>query len=78
MSFVRQMQPLGLGHAAWCARDLIGEEPFAVMLPDMLMAATPPALAQAVERPTNKVGGNIMGVEPAPEGEAHKYGIVAL
>jgi UTP--glucose-1-phosphate uridylyltransferase len=77
MSFVRQMQPLGLGHAVWCARDLIGDEPFAVMLPDMLMDATPPALVQAV-RTYEKVGGNIIVVEPAPEGEAHKYGIVAL
>src|SRR5665213_3030261 len=48
MSFVRQMAPLGLGHAVWCARDLIGDEPFAVMLPDMLMDAAPGALAQAV------------------------------
>src|ERR1700691_3520357 len=48
MSFVRQMQPLGLGHAVWCARDLIGDEPFAVILPDMLMQANPPALAQAI------------------------------
>ena len=77
MSFVRQMQPLGLGHAVWCARDLIGDEPFAVMLPDMLMAANPPALGQAVAA-YEKVGGNIVVVEPAPEGEAHKYGIVAL
>jgi UTP--glucose-1-phosphate uridylyltransferase len=77
MSFVRQMQPLGLGHAVWCARDLIGDEPFAVMLPDMLMDATPPALVQAVQA-YEKVGGNIIVVEPAPEGEAHKYGIVAL
>jgi UTP--glucose-1-phosphate uridylyltransferase len=77
MSFVRQMAPLGLGHAVWCARDVIGDEPFAVMLPDMLMAATPPALAQAVEA-YEKTGGNIVVVEPAPEGEAHKYGIVAL
>jgi UTP--glucose-1-phosphate uridylyltransferase len=77
MSFVRQMQPLGLGHAVWCARDLIGDEPFAVMLPDMLMAANPPALAQAVSA-YEKTGGNIVVVEPAPEGEAHKYGIVAL
>ena len=44
MSFIRQMAPLGLGHAVWCARDVIGDEPFAVMLPDMLMAASPPAL----------------------------------
>jgi UTP--glucose-1-phosphate uridylyltransferase len=77
MSFVRQMAPLGLGHAVWCARDVIGDEPFAVMLPDMLMAAKPPALAQAVAA-YEQVGGNIVVVEPAPEGEAHKYGIVAL
>jgi UTP--glucose-1-phosphate uridylyltransferase len=77
MSFVRQMAPLGLGHAVWCARHVIGEEPFAVMLPDMLMAAEPPALAQAVAA-YEQVGGNIVVVEPAPEGEAHKYGIVAL
>ncbi|MDR3513705.1 MAG: UTP--glucose-1-phosphate uridylyltransferase [Caulobacteraceae bacterium] len=77
MSFVRQMQPLGLGHAVWCARELIGDEPFAVILPDMLMQANPPALAQGVAA-YEKVGGNIVLVEPAPEGEAHKYGIVAL
>jgi len=77
MSFIRQMAPLGLGHAVWCARDVIGDEPFAVMLPDMLMAATRAPLAQAVDA-YEKVGGNIVVVEPAPEGEAHKYGIVAL
>lgn len=77
MSFVRQMAPLGLGHAVWCARDIIGDEPFAVMLPDMLMAAERPALAQAVDA-YDKAGGNVVVVEPAPEGEAHKYGIVAL
>ena len=77
MSFVRQMAPLGLGHAVWCARDIIGDEPFAVMLPDMLMAADTPALAQAVAA-HDRVGGNIVVVEPAPEGEAHKYGIVDL
>lgn len=77
MSFIRQMAPLGLGHAVWCAREVIGDEPFAVMLPDMLMAAEPGALAQAVTAYEQK-GGNIVVVEPAPEGEAHKYGIVAL
>jgi len=77
MSFIRQMAPLGLGHAVWCAREVIGDEPFAVMLPDMLMAAEPGALAQAVAAYDEK-GGNIVVVEPAPEGEAHKYGIVAL
>lgn len=77
MSFVRQMAPLGLGHAVWCARDVIGDEPFAVMLPDMLMDAKVPALKQAVDA-YNQVGGNIIAVEPCPPGEAHKYGIVAL
>jgi UTP--glucose-1-phosphate uridylyltransferase len=77
MSFVRQMQPLGLGHAVWCARDLIGDEPFAVMLPDMLMDASPAALTQMVQA-HDQVGGNIIAVEPAPEGQAHRYGIVAL
>lgn len=77
MSFVRQMAPLGLGHAVWCARDIIGDEPFAVMLPDMLMMAEPGALAQATAA-FDAVGGNIVVVEPAPEGQAHKYGIVAL
>lgn len=77
MSFIRQMAPLGLGHAVWCARDVIGDEPFAVMLPDMLMMAKRAALAQAVDA-YEKVGGNIVVVEPAPEGETNKYGIVAL
>ncbi|WP_293899927.1 UTP--glucose-1-phosphate uridylyltransferase [Phenylobacterium sp.] len=77
MSFVRQMAPLGLGHAVWCARHIVADEPFAVMLPDMLMTAKPPALAQAVAA-FEQVGGNIVVVEPVPEGEAHKYGIVAL
>ena len=77
MSFVRQMAPLGLGHAVWCARDIVGDEPFAVILPDMLMAAETPALAQAVAA-HDQVGGNIIVVEPVPPGEAHKYGIVAL
>ncbi|KQW73226.1 UTP--glucose-1-phosphate uridylyltransferase [Phenylobacterium sp. Root77] len=77
MSFIRQMAPLGLGHAVWCARDVIGDEPFAVILPDMLMAAQTPALAQAVAA-YDQVGGNIVVVEPVPESETHKYGIVAL
>jgi UTP--glucose-1-phosphate uridylyltransferase len=77
MSFVRQMAPLGLGHAVWCARDIVGDEPFAVILPDMLMQASPPALAQAIAA-RKAVGGNIIVVEPAPVGETHKYGIVAL
>jgi UTP--glucose-1-phosphate uridylyltransferase len=77
MSFVRQMAPLGLGHAVWCARDIIGDEPFAVMLPDMVMSAKVPALGQAMAA-YNQTGGNIVVVEPCPEGQAHQYGIVAL
>jgi UTP--glucose-1-phosphate uridylyltransferase len=77
MSFVRQMQPHGLGHAVWCARDIIGDEPFAVMLPDMLMEGPVPPLKQAIDA-YGQVGGNIIVVEPCPEGEAHKYGVVAL
>ena len=77
ISFVRQMQPLGLGHAVWCARDVIGDEPFAVILPDMVMDAQTPALAQAVGA-YEAVGGNIIVVEPVPDSETHKYGIVAM
>lgn len=76
-SFVRQVSPLGLGHAVWCAKDIIGDEPFAVILPDMLMSAQTPALAQAVAA-YEQVGGNIVVVEPVPDSETHKYGIVAL
>src|ERR1700761_7098487 len=49
MSFVRQMQPHGLGHAVWCARDIVGDEPFAVMLPDMLMEGPVAPLKQAID-----------------------------
>ncbi|MEI7931500.1 MAG: UTP--glucose-1-phosphate uridylyltransferase [Alphaproteobacteria bacterium] len=77
MSFVRQGEPHGLGHAVWCAREVIGDEPFAVILPDMLMDATPGTLSQAIAA-YDKVGGNIVVVEPCPDGQAHKYGIVAL
>src|SRR5919107_4982339 len=62
MSFIRQMAPLGLGHAVWCARHVIGDEPFAVMLPDMLMAGQPGALGQMVEA-WEKVGGNVVAAE---------------
>ncbi|MDY6923357.1 MAG: UTP--glucose-1-phosphate uridylyltransferase [Pseudomonadota bacterium] len=75
MSFTRQMQPLGLGHAVWCARDIIGEEPFAVLLPDVIVDAQPGALKQLAEVYA-EVGGNVIGVEAVPESETHKYGIV--
>ncbi|ESQ93916.1 UTP--glucose-1-phosphate uridylyltransferase [Asticcacaulis benevestitus] len=77
MSFVRQMQPLGLGHAVWCARDIVGDEPFAVILPDMVMDAEVPALKQAIDA-HDQVGGNIIVVEAVPHDQTHQYGVVAL
>ncbi len=75
VSYVRQMAPHGLGHAVWCARDVVGEEPFAVLLPDVIVDAEPSCLAQAVKA-YEHVGGNIVVVEQVPESETHKYGIV--
>ncbi len=77
MSFVRQMQPLGLGHAVNCARAIVGDEPFAVILPDMVMDAEVAALKQAVDA-YETVGGNIIVVEPVPHDQTHQYGVVAL
>ena len=75
MSFVRQMAPLGLGHAVWCARDIIGDEPFAVMLPDVIVDAETACLKQLIDA-YDTVGGNLIGVEPVPDSECHKYGVV--
>ncbi len=72
---VRQQEPLGLGHAIWCARDIVGDEPFAVLLPDELMLGKPGCLAQLVEA-YGKVGGNVVAVLEVPESETHRYGIV--
>lgn len=78
ISYVRQMAPHGLGHAVWCARHLVGDEPFAVVLPDMIMDAEPGAVAQAVAAYEETGGANVIVVEPCPAGMAHQYGIVAL
>jgi UTP--glucose-1-phosphate uridylyltransferase len=72
-SFTRQQAALGLGHAVWCARDIIGDEPFAVMLPDMLAMAKPSCLAQMVES-YNTVGGNVIAVEPCEDPSG--YGVI--
>ena len=72
---VRQQQPLGLGHAVWCARDIVGDEPFAVLLPDELMYAKPNCLAQMVEA-YEKVGGNVVAALEVPDNETHKYGVI--
>jgi UTP--glucose-1-phosphate uridylyltransferase len=80
-SFTRQQAPLGLGHAIWCARDIVGDEPFAVLLPDMVTMATDAkktrCLAQCMEAYFTH-GGNIMAVEEVPKEETHQYGIVSV
>jgi UTP--glucose-1-phosphate uridylyltransferase len=70
---VRQQQPLGLGHAVWCARHIVGDEPFAVLLPDDLMA--PGALKQMVEA-WETVGGNLVATEEVPAEKTASYGII--
>ncbi|MGP1275003.1 MAG: UTP--glucose-1-phosphate uridylyltransferase GalU, partial [Caulobacterales bacterium] len=74
-SFVRQQAPLGLGHAVWCARDIVGDEPFAVLLPDMIMRAETPCLA-AMVKAYGAIGGNVISVEEVPMEEVSSYGIV--
>ncbi|MEQ1718353.1 MAG: UTP--glucose-1-phosphate uridylyltransferase GalU [Hyphomicrobium sp.] len=76
-SFTRQQAPLGLGHAVWCARELVGNEPFALLLPDMLHHAHHPCLADMIAA-YNEKGGNLVSVSPVPEDQAHQYGIVGV
>ena len=73
-SFTRQQAPLGLGHAVWCAREIIGDEPFAVLLPDMISRGCMGQMLEAYERH----GGNLIAVEEVPEDQTHQYGIVAV
>ena len=75
MSFVRQMQPLGLGHAVWCARDIIGDEPFAVLLPDVIVDAEKPCLTQMVEA-HERTQANVIALQRVPDSETHKYGVI--
>jgi len=74
--YVRQQEPLGLGHAVWCAREIVGDEPFAVLLPDELMVGRPNFTAQMVEA-YNQVGGNVIGALEVPDEETSKYGIIS-
>ncbi|MFC5386157.1 UTP--glucose-1-phosphate uridylyltransferase GalU [Aquamicrobium segne] len=74
-SFTRQQVPLGLGHAVWCARELVGDEPFALLLPDMIMQSRKGCLASMVEL-YEKTGSNIVAVQECDPAETHKYGIV--
>lgn len=73
-SFTRQQAPLGLGHAVWCAREIIGNEPFAVLLPDMLSRGCMKQMLDAYAQH----GGNLIAVEEVPEDQTHQYGIVAV
>ncbi len=76
MSFVRQQSAKGLGHAIWCARDVIGDEPFAILLPDVLVKSEKSCLAQMVEA-YNEVGGNIIAVDAVPKERVSSYGVIA-
>lgn len=76
MAFVRQQEPLGLGHAVWCARHLVGDEPFAVLLVDeLLWNPACPSISQLAETYA-ETGGNVISVLEVPEGQTHRYGIV--
>lgn len=74
-SFTRQQEPLGLGHAIWCARSIIGNEPFAVLLPDVLIKSPRSCLAQMIEV-YNNVGGNLIAVDEIPKDQVSSYGVI--
>ncbi|MFG1210618.1 UTP--glucose-1-phosphate uridylyltransferase [Xanthobacter sp. SG618] len=76
-SFTRQQLPLGLGHAVWCARDIIGDEPFALLLPDMLhMPKNGHGCLASMVEAYNETGGNVVSVYEVPDDQTHQYGIV--
>jgi len=75
-SFTRQQEALGLGHAIWCARDIIGDKSFAILLPDVIVKADKSCLAQMVEAYA-QTGGNIIAVDPVPEERVSSYGVIA-
>ena len=77
VSFTRQQSPLGLGHAVWCARHFVGDEPFAVLLPDDLMVGTPGALKQMIEVYNRVGGGVVVAAEEKPLEEVKRYGVIA-
>jgi len=79
MSFIRQQSPLGLGHAVWCAREIVGNEPFALLLPDVLVQAKKSCLAQMIDAYA-ALGGNanLIAVEEVPDDRTHMYGVVGM
>ena len=76
-SFTRQQEPLGLGHAVWCAREIVGDEPFALLLPDMIMQSEKGCMRGMMEL-YDQSGGNVIAVEECDPSQAHKYGIVGV
>jgi len=74
-SFTRQQEPLGLGHAVWCAREIVGDEPFALLLPDMLFKGRRGVLKQMMET-YEEAGGNVIAVEEGPRQEGSSYGVI--
>jgi UTP--glucose-1-phosphate uridylyltransferase len=78
-SFTRQQEPLGLGHAVWCARELVGNEPFALLLPDMLIQHKHGCLAQMIDASRN-IGesANVIAVEEVPHERVHMYGVIGV
>jgi UTP--glucose-1-phosphate uridylyltransferase len=79
VSFTRQQSPLGLGHAVWCARELVGHEPFALLLPDVLVQHPRGCLAQMIDAAGTLDGNaNIIAVEEVPQERVHMYGVVGV
>ena len=76
-AYTRQQRPLGLGHAVWCARNLVGDEPFAVLLVDDLMVCEPPCLKQMVDA-YEQTGGNLVAVVEVPRAETRRYGVLDI
>jgi len=74
-AYVRQQEPMGLGHAIWCARDIVGDEPFAIFLPDEFMHGSPGCMAQMVDA-YHRLGGNIISVLEVPKDKVSSYGVI--
>ncbi len=74
-AYVRQQEPMGLGHAIWCARDIVGDEPFAIFLPDEFMHGSPGCMAQMVAV-YNETGGNVISVLEVPHEKVSSYGVI--
>jgi len=78
-SFIRQQSPLGLGHAVWCAREIVGREPFALLLPDVLVQAKKSCLTQMIGAYDKlEAKANLIAVEEVPEDRTHMYGVVGM